>query len=126
MRRRSFLIGAASLPLAACAPRVLTAPAGSGVSLVHVKSWTAIEGMALLALSGVKGVPVRHSVDAWRMTYPSQDSVGRPIVLSGLLALPRGATPRTLVSWQHGTTTTRADVPSNLSVDGISAALVFA
>ena len=126
MRRRSFLIGAASLPLAACAPPVLTAPVGSGVSLSHVKSWTAIEGLALLALSGVKGVPARHTVDAWRMTYPSQDSAGRPIALSGLLALPRGATPRTLVSWQHGTSTTRADVPSNLSVDGISAALVFA
>lgn len=126
MRRRSFLIGAAVLPLAACAPPVLTPPVGSGVSLVHVKSWSAVEGLALLALAGVKGVPVRHAVDAWRMTYPSKDSAGRPIVLSGLLALPRGAKARTLVSWQHGTTTLRADVPSNLSVDGLATALLFA
>lgn len=124
MRRRTFLLGAAALPLAACAPRALTPPAG--VSLVHVKSWSAVEGLALLALAGVRGVALRHTVDAWRMTYPSHDSAGRPIVLSGLLALPRGVEARTLVSWQHGTTTTRAEVPSNLSVDGVAAALLFA
>jgi predicted esterase len=126
MRRRSFLAGAAAFPLAACSPPVLTLPAGSGVRLEHVKSWSALHGQALLALSGTKGVTVRHSVDAWRMTYPSKDSAGRTIQLSGLLALPRGVAPRSLVSWQHGTSTSRADVPSNLSVDGLAAAIIFA
>jgi hypothetical protein len=126
MRRRSFLIGAAALPLAACAPPVLSPPVGSGIRLDYVKSWSALHGQALLTLSGTKGVRVRHTVDAWRMTYPSKDFAGRTILLSGLLALPRGVTPRGLVSWQHGTSTSRADVPSNLSVDGIAAAIIFA
>ena len=126
VRRRFFLTGAAALPLAACAPSILAPPVGSGVRLEHVKSWSALHGQALLALSGTKGVSVRHTVDAWRMTYPSKDSAGRTILLSGLLALPRGVTPRSLVSWQHGTMTSRADVPSNLSVDGIAAAIIFA
>jgi hypothetical protein len=126
VRRRSFLIGAAGLPLAACAPPILSPPAGSGIRLEHIKSWSATHGRALITLSGAKGVPVRHTVDAWRMTYPSKDSAGRAILLSGVLALPRGVTPRSLVSWQHGTSTSRADVPSNLSVDGIAAAIIFA
>lgn len=114
------------MPVAACGAPDLAAPGGSGVRLEPLKSWAAVHGQALLALSGTPDIRVRHRVDAWRMTYPSTDSAGRAIELSGLLALPRGVAPRTLVSWQHGTATRRTDVPSDLSTDGIAAALVFA
>jgi len=51
---------------------------------------------------------------------------GKPTQLSGLLALPHGMTPRGLVSFQHGTTSDRDDVPSNLGTDGLAAAILFA
>lgn len=124
MRRRSFLAGAAALPLAGCAARRLTAP--HGVTLTHVKSWHPAQAWALLKLVSVGGVTPRHTVDAWRVLYPSADSAGRPIRLSGFLALPRGVEPKTLVSWHHGTTTTRSAVPSNVSTDAMAAAFVFA
>ena len=44
----------------------------------------------------------------------------------GLLALPRGVAPRRLVSFQHGTSTTRTAVPSQLDGTGIATAIVFA
>lgn len=123
MDRRAFLTAAAAVPLAACAPPRIEAPAG--VRLDHLRAWTAIEGRALLKLAGVEGIEPRHTVDAWRILYPSRDSAGRPIQLSGLLALLR-APASGLVSWHHGTTTTRDYVPSRLSVDGMAASLVFA
>src|SRR5262245_23561087 len=127
MRRRTFLLGgAASAPLAACSRSEFAAPAGSGIQLKPIRSWSTLESGTLLKMSGVEGRHVRHAVDAWRVLYPSHDAAGRPIVLSGLLALPRDAAPATLVSWHHGTTTTRGAVPSNLSVDGVAAAIVFA
>lgn len=124
MRRRSFLAGAAALPLAGCAAPKLTAP--DGVTLTHVKSWHPLQAWTMLKLVSVGGVTPRHTVDGWRVDYPSTDAAGRPIRLSGFLALPRGVTPTSLVSWQHGTTTTRSAVPSNVSTDAMAAAFVFA
>jgi hypothetical protein len=124
MRRRSFLAGAAALPLTGCAAPRLVAP--PGVTLTHVKTWHPAQAWALLKLVSVGGVTPRHTVDAWRVLYPSTDSAGRAIQLSGFLALPRGAPPTTLVSWHHGTTTTRSAVPSNVSTDAMAAAFVFA
>jgi len=124
MRRRTFLATAAALPLAGCAAPQLTAP--PGVTLSHVKTWSPLEAWALLKLTSVDGVQPRHTVDAWRVLYPSADAAGRPITLSGLIALPRDAHPDSLVVWLHGTTTTRSAVPSNVSTDGMAAAFVFA
>lgn len=126
MRRRTFLSGgAAGLALAGCAPApVLTGP--DDVTLTPVKSWSRPGVAILLRLAGVKGVRTRHPVDAWRVAYGSHDSQGRAIRLSGLMALPRGVTPRGVVSWQHGTTTSRDGVPSRLSTEGVAAAVVFA
>src|SRR4051812_12163521 len=117
MQRRSLILGslAAALPLAACAPPTLAPREGSGVRLTHLKSWPAVQGQVMLAMTGLKAIPVRHSVAAWRMTYRSPDAAGRQIELSGLLALPRNPSPRTLVSWHHGTSTSRNEVPSTLS-----------
>ena len=125
MRRRSFLIGAAaSLPLAGClAPPKLGA--GTGVTVTPLKTYSTLQSSALLKLAGVKGVAAAHAVDCYRVSYPSHDAKGRPIRLSGMFAMPRGVAAKGLVSWQHGTTTTRAEVPSNLSTDGAAAAIVF-
>jgi len=60
------------------------------------------------------------------VVYGSHDGQGRPIRLSGLLAMPRDVRARGLASWQHGTTTTRGDVPSSLSTEGVAAAILCA
>ncbi|HEY9211328.1 MAG TPA: lipase family protein, partial [Ancylobacter sp.] len=44
---------------------------------------------------------------AYRILYRSSDSKGRPVMVSGLIALPNGPAPahgRPIVSWGHGTT----------------------
>jgi pimeloyl-ACP methyl ester carboxylesterase len=78
-----------------------------------------------MSLAGVKGIPVENSVDCYRMLYRSSVN-GNAVQLSGLLALPRGVAPRRLVSFQHGTTTTRSAVPSQPDGTGLAAAIVFA
>lgn len=127
MRRRIFLGGAAAgLALAGCGRSAPTLTAPHGVTLTPVGGYSTLQSRGLLALAGVRGVPVRHGVDCWQVVYPSHDSAGAPIKLSGLLALPRGVSARGLVSWQHGTTTTRQDVPSTLAAEGMAAAILFA
>ena len=46
------------------------------------------------------------------MNYSLTMPDGKVVPLSGLLALPRDLVSRRLVSFQHGTTTTRTAVPS--------------
>jgi alpha-beta hydrolase superfamily lysophospholipase len=125
MQRRAFLSGAAGLMVTGCGRKALLA-GQADVTLTPLKSYSRLASGLLLRLAGVKGVPARHAVDCWRVVYGSHDGQGRPIRLSGLLALPRDVVARGLVSWQHGTTTTRTDVPSRLSTEGVAAAIVFA
>ncbi|MEX1155083.1 lipase family protein [Parvibaculum sp.] len=111
--------------LAACAePAPRAAP--NGVELTPLKSYGAIESRVLLRLAGVSGIGVDHGVDCYRMIYRTRDAAGREIVASGLLALPRSVTPKRLVSFQHGTTTSRDRVPSAPDGTGVAAAIVFA
>jgi hypothetical protein len=111
--------------LAGCMhPRSIEAP--EGVRLTPLRSVSTLEAWIVLGLSGVKGVRVRNSVDCYRMEYPGVGADGAVLHLSGLLALPRGVAPRGLVSFQHGTTTTRSSVPSKPDASGLAAAVLFA
>jgi pimeloyl-ACP methyl ester carboxylesterase len=96
-------------------PRELQAP--EHVQLTPVKTISTLQARVLLSLSGVKGISIENAVDCYRMQYDGQ---------SALLALPRGVPARRLVSFQHGTTTTRTAVPSRADGTGIAAAIVFA
>jgi len=125
MVRSVWLVLAVCLLLAGCVrPRPLLAP--DGVTVEPLRTISALEGKFLLRLAGVKGVGVARSVDLYRMTYPAAGPDGRAVRLSGLLALPRGAAPRRLVSFQHGTSTTRSAAPSRPDTTGLAAAVVFA
>ncbi|HKS54063.1 MAG TPA: hypothetical protein VJS12_02190 [Steroidobacteraceae bacterium] len=121
--RTLCLIGIFTLLAACMHPRVLEAPAE--VQLTPLKSISTVKACLLLTLSGVDGISVQNAVDCYRMEY-TVGSGSDAVRLSGLLALPRGATPRRLVSFQHGTSTTRTAVPSRLDGTGIAAAIVFA
>ena len=114
-----MLLAALALLLAGCmAPPPLRAP--EGVRLTPLRTISTLEARVLLRLSDVKAPPVAQAVDCYRMEY------GPPGArLSGLLALPHGAPARRLVSFQHGTATTRSAVPSKPDGTGLAAAIVF-
>jgi len=110
--------------LAACMhPRAIQAPAE--VRLTPLQTISTLKARVLLTFAGVDGIPVENAVDCYRMQY-SIGSGSEAIQLSGLLALPRDVVPRRLVSFQHGTSTTRTAVPSQLDGTGLAAAIAFA
>jgi len=121
--RTLWLIATFALLTACMHPRAIEAPAD--VQLTPLKTISTVKARLLLTLAGVDGIPVTHAVDCYRMQY-TVGSGGDAVRLSGLLALPRDATPRRLVSFQHGTSTTRTAVPSQLDGTGIAAAIAFA
>jgi hypothetical protein len=106
----------ACLLLSACSggPPPLAAP--DGVELTPLRTISRVEQRARLARAGYRNVEVRYDIDCYRMLYRVRLADGREAIASGLLALPRGAHPRTLVSFQHGTTANRENVPSTLKV----------
>lgn len=117
-----LVLGAVALLLSGCMkPSAITPP--PGVEIVPLRSISTAEARLLLALSGVKGMPVAHAVDCYRVIYPGAKAGERQ---SGLLALPRGVAARRLASFQHGTATTRSAVPSRPDGTGLAAAILFA
>ncbi len=48
--------------------------------------------------------PTSNAIDLYKVSYPSQDDNARPVILSGLVVLPRGGAPKGLVIYNHGTT----------------------
>ena len=109
--------------MASYRPHTIEAP--EGVQVAPIRTITAIEASFLLWLTGVSNISASHAVDLYRMSYTAQTAKGA-IRLSGLLAMPRGARARRLVSFQHGTATTRSAVPSRPDGTGIAAAIAFA
>ena len=63
------------------------------------------------------GGAVRYGVAAYDVRYRTVNATGQPVVASGLVAFPEGG-PATLplVSYGHGTTATRIDVPSTFGL----------
>jgi pimeloyl-ACP methyl ester carboxylesterase len=118
-----LLIALAALAAGCAHPPAIESP--GDVQLTPLKSISTLQARVMLTLAGVKGVPVENSVDCYRMQYRASID-GKVVQLSGLLALPRGVESRRLVSFQHGTTTTRTAVPSQPDGTGIAAAIAFA
>jgi pimeloyl-ACP methyl ester carboxylesterase len=117
-------VGLAALLLGCAKPPMLSAP--PGVELTPLRTVSTIQARALIRLAGVKDIEVEHAIDCYRMTYRMSNARGEVEIQSGLLALPHDAPPRRLVSFQHGTTTTRTAVPSQLDGTGLATAIVFA
>lgn len=121
--RTLWLIATFTLLTACMHPRAIEVPAD--VQLTPLQTISTVKARLLLTLAGVDGIPVTNAVDCYRMQY-TVGSGSDAVRLSGLLALPRDAAPRRLVSFQHGTSTTRTAVPSQLDGTGIAAAIAFA
>jgi pimeloyl-ACP methyl ester carboxylesterase len=125
---RNGVAACAVFTIAACSPPQLQTDGkeNSRIEITPLKSYVALQSRVMMWLAGVKGISAANTIDCYRIIYPSSDENGKPIRLSGLLALPRGMTARGFVSFQHGTTSDRQSVPSNLNTDGLAAAIVFA
>ena len=125
VRSVGMLLAAVAVLLTGCMrPQPIDPP--HGVRLTPLRSISTLEARVLLALSGVRGIPVRYAVDCYRMEYFVPGPRGESLPLSGLLALPRGVAPRRVASFQHGTATTRTAVPSKPDGTGLAAAILFA
>jgi pimeloyl-ACP methyl ester carboxylesterase len=97
-----------------------------GVQLTPLRTISTAEARVLLFLTRLKGISVHNAIDLYRMHYSLARPDGNVVRLSGLLALPRDAVARRLVSFQHGTATTRTAVPSKPDGTGIATAIAFA
>lgn len=67
---------------------------------------------------------LKGAASNWRVTYQSENGAGRPIVVSGMVAVPEGTAPQggwPVLSWGHGTTG-YSDVcaPSAQGSDGLA------
>jgi hypothetical protein len=83
---------------------------GSTQSLVKAEMQRSISEL-LLELTF--GTDVENSVDVVRVEYLTTDVEGRIDTASGLLLLPIGEGPYPQAIYQHGTVSSREDVPSN-------------
>ncbi len=59
--------------------------------------------------------PTAQALDLYKVNYRSQDERNRPVVLSGLVVLPRGGAPNGLVIFNHGTIVNSAFAPSRFT-----------
>jgi hypothetical protein len=136
LSRRQFAVGAFGLWLGAVASSWLASPAssfervsdapdahrlGGGISYRQMGRWDVsrlneILSIDMPAFSGTDATytPASHPVVLYRVTYPSfsPERGNRPVVLSGLVAVPETQTARLpLVSYQHGTVYLKNEVP---------------
>ncbi len=59
--------------------------------------------------------PTAQALDLYKVSYRSPDEKNRPVVLSGLVVLPRGGAPNGLVIFNHGTIFNSALAPSRFT-----------
>ncbi len=64
---------------------------------------------------GAPAAAATDDVDLYKITYRSPDENNRLVVLSGLIALPRGGAPKGFVVFNHGTLADRRASPSRFT-----------
>lgn len=85
---------------------------------VLLKTISSTEISAAIDLAGVLALPAtpRYGVQAYRLTYVTQDGQAQPILASALVTLPQKplGSLSPLLSYQHATIKRDAEAPSNL------------
>src|ERR1043165_9341386 len=79
------------------------------------KSFTVHEADSVLtAATGISGIfPLQYPVNIYKVIYNTVAGDSTPTTASGLMAVPVGAPCKVpMMSYQHGTTTKKNDVPS--------------
>ncbi len=139
MRIRRILIGLAAVvaigALAIFEPWVshpeYIAPAAKSQARGSVESVKYLGGYSKWYLRGLIKVaglpdplPVENGIELYRINYWTEH-LGKPVLASGLFALPRGSSPNATVMWSHGTSVERAFAPSTPSDEGVLIATAF-
>ncbi len=109
-------------PAMAWAQQAAPASVASGVTYALIDRWDVERLNKILTVDtpafsgiGVTYTPARTAVNLYRVTYNSvvPERGNKPIVATGLVAIPDGATgPLPVVSYQHGTVYEKTQVPS--------------
>jgi pimeloyl-ACP methyl ester carboxylesterase len=85
---------------------------GSVESVKYLGGYSKWQLRGLLKLAGLPDpIPVENGIELYRINYWTEH-LGKPVLASGLYALPRGSAPSATVMWSHGTSVERAFAPS--------------
>lgn len=137
-RRHPFLaLALVALCLSGCAsaPKITTQVDASKAAPGEIRSVESITNHSALHLRLINwriGVPkelsAERGIKMFRVEYWTTDPQGGRAFASGLVAIPNGTDPvRGVVSYQHGTTSQKKDVPSAGGInEGLFAAAIFA
>ena len=107
-------------------PSASDAP-GTLASVTHLKGYSAPTLRFLLWWADLpERVCVTHGVDLYRIEYWTTNYDQKPVLASGLFSVPRKAEAKGVVSYQHGTNSTRALTPSKPTLEGVLGSAVFA
>ncbi len=97
----------------------------SFIKAQHLVSYELVESLSATEVGAVFGLPVLYGVDSYRVLYTTPDINGNDHTASGLVSIPNDTTGiYPLLAVQHGTVSSRDDVPSNLE-GGSVIGLVF-
>ena len=65
-------------------------------------------------ITGITGFPAQYALDYYKVLYTTPDASGQLDTASGLMAVPQLSGSLPILCYQHGTTSGKFDVPSNL------------
>lgn len=129
------LIGASGLAIGSgCAQRPEDSrlapgprPPGTIAALTRLGGYPAVVNRMVLGLAKVSpAIPVEYGFTPYRLTYWSSTN-GTPVLVSALVSIPNGRTPRGLVLWMHGTNADRSKSVSAPSLqEGVAVSAAFA
>lgn len=96
-------------------------------TVTRLRTYPLVLGRALLWLARLgRALPIHHGVRLYRVEYWTTGTDERPVLASGLMAVPTTNHPIGIVSYQHATRADRAGVPSAPTrAEGVLAALAF-
>ena len=128
LNRRNLLLGAVGTTATAIGSGALSVPAQAAIlerqatlsrarlDELAARSYSIFNENSVLPAYDAGKFAAAHDVDLYRITtFTRVPETGKTLKISGLLALPSGISgPLPVVSWQHGTTFSNVQVPSNL------------
>lgn len=99
---------------------------GSVDSVKYLGGYSKWQLRGLIRLAGLPDpVPVENGIALYRINYWTEH-LGKPVLVSGLYALPRGSAPTATMMWSHGTSVERAVAPSKPTPEeGVLIAAVY-
>jgi dienelactone hydrolase len=101
---------------AAAQTNKLPVDGGNFVSSTPVGAMTVAEvNRGIEKVFGTAVSPTARGLDLYKINYRSTDEKNNPVVLSGLIVLPRGGAPNGLVIFNHGTIVSSKLAPSRFT-----------